>query len=134
MKEITKEQFREIAKHLPVQRGNVAIDNLNLINALLYMDENGCKWRSLPEKYGKWSSVHKRISRWAKSGVLSEVFKSLQKEMGIDLEIVALDSTCVKVHPDGTGALKKTESRLLVKRKADGTQRFTWLPPMIVKS
>jgi len=131
--EITKEQFDYIEKYFPIQRGNVSIDNLSLLNALIFMNENGCKWRALPKKYGKWSSIHKRISRWAKSGVLAEIFIALQKLKisDIDIEVVALDSTCVKVHPDACGALKKTEYRLLVKQKADGTPKFTWLPVMI---
>jgi hypothetical protein len=50
-----------------------------------------------------------RINRWAKSGVLDRVFEKLQLEqiVRIKIEAFALDSTSVKVHPDGTGALKK---------------------------
>jgi len=133
MKEISEKDFKTIAGHFPRQRGNVSIDNRKMINALLYIDENGCKWRSLPEKFGNWSTIHKRISRWAESGVLAKIFKALQQHqfLDIEIEVVALDSTCIKVHPDGTGALKKTASKISVRRKADGTPRFMWLPPMI---
>ena len=34
------------------------------------------------------------------------MFQRLQQEQLIDLEVLGLDSTSVKVHPDGTGALK----------------------------
>jgi len=52
--ELTEEQFSRIAHVLPRQRGNVRISNLQLlINALLYVACNGCKWRALPERYGK---------------------------------------------------------------------------------
>ena len=53
MKEITEEQYAKIHPHLPVQRGNVRIPNIVFINALLYIAENGCKWRALPEHFGK---------------------------------------------------------------------------------
>ena len=33
---------------MPVQRGNVSLSNLQLLNALLYVAEHGCKWRGLP--------------------------------------------------------------------------------------
>ena len=133
MKEISEKEYEKVAESFPRQRGNVRIDNRTMLNALLYINENGCKWRALPEKYGKWYTIHQRIRRWAESGVLAGIFESLQKQLLLDIEIevVALDSTCVKVHPDGTGALKKTVNRILVKQKADGTPRFTWLPPMI---
>jgi hypothetical protein len=42
--------------------------------------------------------------------VLDKMFEALQREqvVRIKIEAVSLDSTSVKVHPDGTGALKKT--------------------------
>ena len=46
---ITKEQYAKIEKYFPIQRGNVKIDNYTFINAILYIAENGCKWRALPE-------------------------------------------------------------------------------------
>ena len=50
-----------------------------------------------------------RMNRWAKAGVLDRVFKRLQQErlIRIKVETLSLDSTVVKVHPDGTGAPKK---------------------------
>jgi hypothetical protein len=45
----------------------------------------------------------------AKAGVLDRVFTALQEDeiIRIKVEALALDSTIVKVHPDGTGAEKK---------------------------
>ena len=48
-----------------------------------------------------------RFSRWAKSGVLTQVFQRLQQEQLIDPAVLGLDSTTAKVHPDGCGALTK---------------------------
>ncbi len=61
--EVRKETYRKIEKHLPKQRGNVKIENLQLINAVLYVLENGGKWRALPEKYGKRHTVYTRLYR-----------------------------------------------------------------------
>jgi hypothetical protein len=43
------------------------------------------------------------------NGVLDRVFPALQESDIINIQVdhVSLDSTAVKVHPDGTGALKK---------------------------
>jgi hypothetical protein len=49
----------------------------------------------------------------------------------IRIEAFSLDSTSVKVHPDGTGALKKTGHRRLENLAVDGTPRFIWLPRML---
>nr|WP_274517592.1 transposase [Desulfocurvibacter africanus] len=43
--QITREQYLRIADSFPRQRGNVSQDNLQVINAILYVLEQGCKWR-----------------------------------------------------------------------------------------
>jgi transposase len=131
--EITPEQFEKIKDSLPIQRGNVTLPNLQVVNAILFIAEQGCKWRGLPERFGKWHSVYTRLNRWSKNGVLERVFEKLQQEqiVRIKIEAFALDSTSVKVHPDGTGALKKTARKPLANPVADGTLKFIWLPRML---
>ena len=48
------------------------------------------------------------MSRWSKAGVLDRAFEQLQRAqvVRIKIEAVSLDSTSIKVHPDGTGAQK----------------------------
>ncbi len=131
--EINAEQFSRIEKYLPRQRGNVSHQNLTVINAILYVAENGCKWRALPKRFGTWHTVYTRMNRWAKAGVLDRLFEKMQEEqlIRIKIEAVSLDSTIVKVHPDGTGALKKTDRKPSASVAADGAPRFIWLPRML---
>jgi len=131
--EITEAQYQRIASSLPRQRGNVTLHNLQLLNALLYVAEHGCKWRGLPKRFGNWHTIYTRMNRWSKSGVLDQVFEQLQREqiVRIRIEAVSLDSTTVKVHPDGTGALKKTDRKPLASRAGDGPPSFIWLPQML---
>ena len=131
--EISEEQFDRIDAALPRQRGNVKVTNLQFLNALLYVAEQGCKWRGLPKRFGPWHTIYTRMNRWSKSGVLDHVFELLQREqiVRIKIEAVKMDSTIVKVHPDGTGALKKTDPRPSENLAADGPPRFIWLPRML---
>ena len=131
--EITEEQYGRIKDGLPVQRGNVSLTNLQVLNAILYVAEQGCKWRGLPKRFGRWHTIYMRMNRWAKNGVLDRVFAQLQLEqiIRIRIEAFSLDSTSVKVHPDGTGALKKTAHKPLANPAADGTRKFIWLPRML---
>ena len=124
--EITKPQFKIIEHLLPTQRGNVKIPNIQVINAILYIAEHGCKWRGLPEKFGYWHSIYMRVNRWAKKGVLDHVFMVLQEADVINIQVdqISLDSTIIQVHPDGTGALKKTVHNPLVNQEADGQLKF----------
>ena len=105
--ELTQEQYERIADAFPKQRGNVVVSNLDALNGILYVLEHGCKWRALPARFGKWHTIYKRMSRWSRTGVLEQVFQRLQAEQLIDPETLGLDSTSVKVHPDGCGAPKK---------------------------
>ena len=104
---ITQEQYQLIADAFPKPRGTVKVSNRQALNGILYVLEHGCKWRALPERFGNWHTIYMRMSRWAASGVLDRVFQRLQQEQLIDPEVLGLDSTSVKVHPDGCGALKK---------------------------
>ena len=128
--QLTREQFELIAPLLPRQRGNVRLDNLAVVNAILYVAANGCKWRALPSHYGSWHSIYTRMSRWARAGVLDAVFERLQRErlMRVRIEAVSLDSTIIKVHPDGTGAPKKTVPRPSARAGVAGPPNFIWLP------
>src|ERR1700747_3406429 len=131
--EITEEQYARIKDSLPVQRGNVSLSNLQFLNAVLYVAEHGCKWRGLPKRFGNWHTIYTRMNRWSKSGAMDRVFERLQLEqiVRIRIEALSLDSTSVKVHPDGTGALKKTDRRPSANRAEDGTPRFIWLPRVL---
>ena len=68
--QLTSEQFEQTATSLPRQRGNVRLASLQVVNAILYVAANGCKWRALPGHYGPWHSIYMRMSRWAKADVL----------------------------------------------------------------
>jgi transposase len=131
--EITEAQYRRIEPILPRQRGNVRLSNREVLNAILYVAEQGCKWRGLPKHFGHWHTIYTRMNRWSKSGVLDRLFEKLQREQVVRLKIeaVSLDSTIVKVHPDGTGALKKTDPSRSASRAVDGPPRFIWLPRML---
>ena len=131
--EITEHQYLRIADCLPRQRGNVSLSNLQVLNAILYVAEHGCKWRGLPKYLGNWHTIYTRMSRWSKAGVLDRVFVHLQREqiIAVKIEAVSLDSTTVKVHPDGTGALKKRVRKPSDVPAGDAPPKFIWLPRML---
>jgi len=131
--ELTREQYKQIEPFLPKPRGipcGERLDNLTVINAILYVAEQGCKWRGLPTRFGNWHTIYTRMNRWAKRGVLERLFIEMQQRqmVRIKLEAVSMDSTIVRVHPDGTGALKKTARRPSENLVADGPPKFIWLP------
>jgi len=57
------EQYEKIKDYFPKQRKPAKISNLDVLNAVLYLVENGCKWRGLPKEYGNWHVIYVRVNR-----------------------------------------------------------------------
>ena len=64
--ELTQAHFERIAHLFPKQRGNVSLSHLTVLDAILYVAEQGCKWRGLPASFGNWHTIDTRMNRWAK--------------------------------------------------------------------
>lgn len=97
--ELSDAQWKRIEKLLPGKagdRGVTAKDNRGFVNGVLWVLRSGARWSDLPERYGKWKSVHKRFTRWARAGVWQRVFDSLIKAP--DNDYLMLDSTIVRAH------------------------------------
>ena len=84
------------------------MSNLWVLNAIFYVAKHGCKWREIPPQFGNWHTFYTRMNRWSKNGVLDRGFEHLQREqiLRIELDVLSIDSTVVKVHPDVAGASK----------------------------
>ena len=110
---LTMNKYEKIKHLMPKARKPLVVSNYQFLCALLYIIENGCKWRALPEKYGKWHTIYMRFNRWAKNGTIQRIFEQLQEMNIIDnrTDVLCIDSTYIKVHPDGTGALKKVGNK-----------------------
>jgi transposase len=97
--ELNDAQWERIADLLPGKAGDPgrsATDHRLFVNGVLWVLRSGAHWHDLPERYGKWKSVHTRFSRWAKTGVWERVFKVLTADRRN--EYLMLDTTLVRAH------------------------------------
>jgi len=126
--ELTQAHYERIAHVFPKHRGNVSLGNLAVLNAIVYVAEQGCKWRALPSHFGNWHTIYMRMNRWAKRGVLDRAFAKLQRLdlIRVRVEVPSPDSTVVTGHTDGTGAEKKTVPRPSGSRAGGGAPSFSW--------
>ena len=69
----------------------------------------------LAPTFCNWHTIATRISRWPKAGVRDRIVPERQQAQILRLRIAAVsrDATHRKVHPDGTGALKKNGKQSL---------------------
>ncbi|MCX4094499.1 IS5 family transposase [Nocardia sp. alder85J] len=49
-----------------------------VIDAIFYVDDNGCKWRNLPADFPPWRTVHAAFTRWWVSGDVLAVHNDLR--------------------------------------------------------
>jgi len=104
------DQWERIKGLLPGREDTVGVtakDNRLFVEAVLYRYRAGTPWRDLPERFGNWSVVHTRFSRWAASGVWINVFEHLARDA--DNEYAMIDSTIVRAHQHSAGAKKKKD-------------------------
>jgi transposase len=97
--ELSDAQWARIAELLPGRqgdRGRTAKDNRIFVDGVLWVLRSGARWSDLPERYGKWKSVHKRFTRWAKAGVWERMFAVLTKDRRN--EYLMLDTSLVRAH------------------------------------
>ena len=101
------DQWERIKDLLPGRPGSVGVtaaDNRLFVDAVLYRYRAGIPWRDLPERFGDCKNVHRRFSRWARSGVWQRVFERLAGDA--DNEYAMIDSTIVRAHQHSAGARK----------------------------
>ena len=97
--ELSDRQWDRVKELLPGKVGDPGrsgSDNRQFVNGVLWVLRSGAHWHDLPERYGKWKTVHTRFSRWAKAGVWDRVFESLTRDR--DNKYLMLDTTLVRAH------------------------------------
>jgi len=108
--ELSEAQWRRIEPLLPGKAGDpgrTAADNRSFVNGVLWVLRSGARWSDLPERYGKFKSVHQRFTRWSANGTWDRMFEVLIRDR--DNDYLMIDTTIVRAHQQaatGKGGLK----------------------------
>src|ERR1700730_11162514 len=97
-------QWALIEAHLPkVHTGPERKDDRRVISGILHRLREGCRWRALPDEYGRYTTVFNRFNRWSKRGWWQKMFAALV-EFDDPPALMMIDSSAVKAHRSAAGA------------------------------
>jgi transposase len=138
--ELEDHQWDLIKGLMPRQvRGGKWNDHRTTLNGILWVLRSGAPWRDMPDRYGKYTSVHDRLCRWRSNGTFDRILTALRvrldKQGKIDWDLWLVDGSNVRASRAAAGARKKGAEAASsspttthwVAAAADGDAHSTWL-------
>lgn len=114
-KELTSEQWSAIEALLPSREhnpkgGRPRADARKCFEGILWILWTGAPWSELPERYGKPSTVHRRLTQWAQDDTLLDLWRAflnqLDEEGMISWNECFVDGTFILAKKRGAGVGK----------------------------
>jgi putative transposase len=113
----------EIIKPLLPQANNLGsprtVDLREILNAIFYRVDNGCKWRALPHDFSPHQTVYDYFNRWVKTGLWEKINQTLVKQTRVsegrneEPTLAMIDSRSVKGTSKGGPKAALTGSKRL---------------------
>jgi transposase len=66
-----------------------------IVDAILYVVDNGIKWRALPADFPPWPTVYKRFALWEKAGASQRVLDALRDRARLEAGRAAAPSAAI---------------------------------------
>src|SRR6476469_7839351 len=121
--EVSDQQWELLAPFFPPRprkRGGQWKDDRTMLNGIFWRLNTGAPWRDVPDRYGKWKTIHDRFSQMRQRGLLDHLLARLQlrlTEAGlIDPAVFCIDGTNARAARAAAGAGKKKTGRRASRR------------------
>ena len=82
-----------------------------VVEGIAWRFRTGSPRRDLPERFGPWNTVFKRLDRWAKDGTWQRILTAVQSRSDLQGRldwVVSIDSTITRVHQHGATLARTT--------------------------
>jgi transposase len=135
--ELSDQQWALIAPFFPAngKPGGPWKDHRTVVNGILWRLNTGAPWRDLPDRYGKWKTLHDRLTKMRAGGLLDRLLAELPLRLDegglIDWDLWCVDGTSIRGSRAAAGASKKKSpaSRPTTRsggRAAGSARNATW--------
>ena len=98
-------------------------DERKTVEAVIWRQRNGAKWRAVPSELGPWWRAAQLHIRWSRAGIWERAFAILRDAGRPELGEVFLDGTNVRAHHKAAGAKGGPGRRPSVARGAATAQK-----------
>ena len=81
--DLTDQQWALIEPMIPPQRSGGderTTDMRAVIDAILYLNKNGCSWRDIPGDFPNWNTVYSYFARWRDDGTWQRIYQVLHRQ------------------------------------------------------
>lgn len=75
--DLTDEEWVLLEPVMPKRRIHDRVDDRKVMNAIFYVLRTGAPWRSLPERYGPYTTAYNRFNRWSRRGIWARLIDKL---------------------------------------------------------
>lgn len=102
-----------------------------IVDAIRYVVDTGCKWRALPKDFPPWRTCCGFMARWAAAGVVGQIRDQLRKrirrELGRSPGAVAtvIDSQSVKA----AETVGRDSAAMTARRRSTAASATSWSTP-----
>lgn len=82
--DLTDAEWQELKPLLPAKNrigSPREVELREVVNALMYVADNGIKWRAMPHDLPAWQTVYGYFRRWSQTGVWEQVNQALAHEV-----------------------------------------------------
>jgi len=59
------------------------VSRREIVNAIFYVNKNGCTWRGLPHDFPKWQTVYGCFRQWTKAGAWERINAALRRAVRV---------------------------------------------------
>lgn len=99
----------------PAATGRPPANPRKMLEAMIWINNTGAKWRDLPAELGAWQTVFKHFDRWNDDGTLQRVVDRLTQyaiDRGeLNEDLWCIDGTIMRAHRCAAGGAKKGTRR-----------------------